>query len=69
MFSTRMFLPWTKLCALFSLAWTGCATTASHRHDYDRNGMVLYFDGAGGGGILTHWGRGVKLGLRSYRCR
>lgn len=43
---------------------SGCATTRAHRHELDRNGLVFYVDGAGGGNALKDYGRGVEQGLR-----
>ncbi len=44
---------------------TGCASTPKHDHARDRNGIVYYLDGAGGGSVLTNWGRGVESGLEA----
>lgn len=41
----------------------GCSQQHEHRHELDQHGQVFYLDGAGGGGVLTNWGRGVKDGL------
>jgi hypothetical protein len=49
--------------ALAMLLTTGCAAMTQHRHDLDAHGVVYYCDGAGGGGPLTDWGRGVRKGL------
>jgi hypothetical protein len=43
----------------------GCASTPKHDHARGRNGIVYYLDGAGGGSILTNWGRGVEVGLEA----
>lgn len=47
-----------------TLAATGCSQANMHNHDLDQNGYVFYLDGAGGGGILTNWGTGVREGLK-----
>lgn len=36
-----------------------------HQHQIDQFGTVFYCDGAGGGSILTDWGRGVQQGLKN----
>ncbi len=54
-------LPWIILAC-----WTpGCAMSDAHDHERDQHGQVVYLDGAGGGGLLTNWGRGVEAGLRA----
>ncbi len=55
-------------CAMISLPiaalLVGCVPSNQHVHELDQHGEVFYFDGAGGGSILTDWGRGVKEGLK-----
>jgi pimeloyl-ACP methyl ester carboxylesterase len=43
----------------------GCAVSHRHDHSVDQHGQVYYLDGAGGGGALTNWGRGVQAGLEA----
>jgi pimeloyl-ACP methyl ester carboxylesterase len=43
---------------------TGCSTQRQMVPDLPgRHGVVYYLDGAGGGSVITDWGRGVKAGL------
>lgn len=51
------------LLALGSLALVGCSQTGGAKN-YSAHGDVYYLDGAGGGGLLSNWGRGVKEGLK-----
>ena len=46
-----------------ALISTGCSQATTHNHDLDQHGYVFYLDGAGGGGLLTNWGTGVREGL------
>ncbi len=41
----------------------GCSAMQPHRHELDQHGLVFYVDGAGGGSVLTDWGREVRDGL------
>lgn len=45
------------------LLLAGCASTQRRDHAADERGVVFYVDGAGGGSVLTDWGRGVQEGL------
>jgi hypothetical protein len=47
------------------LANSGCATTAHSCLSSKALGRVYYVDGAGGGGVLVNWGRGVHQGIRA----
>lgn len=51
------------LAALVSLTIVGCSQTTGSK-DYSSHGDVYYLDGAGGDGLLSNWGRGVKAGLK-----
>ena len=51
--------------ALLALIGTGCASMPEHDRALRQYGEVYYLDGAGGGALLTNWGRGVKSGLRA----
>lgn len=44
-------------------AFAGCRTTSATK-PVAPHGQVYYLDGAGGGGALLSWGRGVRAGLR-----
>lgn len=64
--------PYAALAAAAALAglWSLCGCAAvnnQHRHALDQNGIVFYLDGAGGGSVLTNWGRGVQAGLQLAR--
>lgn len=50
---------------LLSLSFSiiGCSQTGGAKN-YSAHGDVYYLDGAGGGGLLSNWGRGVKSGLQ-----
>lgn len=53
---------------------SGCALPQRAATPTERDDVVFYCDGAGGGGPLTHWGRSVELGLQrdgyegEFRC-
>ncbi len=49
---------------LAAVLLAGCSAAQQHRHELDQFGFVFYADGAGGGSILTDWGRGVAQGLK-----
>ena len=52
---------------LFVAALAGCdqmTAGAASSKNYSSHGDVYYLDGAGGGGLLTNWGRGVRDGLK-----
>ncbi len=54
----------TTLVLMLSAAFGGgCSQLAATGQDYSSHGDVFYLDGAGGGGLLSNWGRGVKSGL------
>jgi len=56
----RFFVPVIPL----GLPWlSGCASTGALHDASGGHGIVYYLDGAGGGGLVTNWGRGVKRGL------
>ncbi len=55
----------TIACGLFTIAIVGCAAPRAHRHELDRFGEVYFLDGAGGGGVLTNKGVGVRAGLKA----
>jgi len=44
----------------------GCdqMTAGTSSQNYSSHGDVYYLDGAGGGGLISNWGRGVKSGLQ-----
>jgi hypothetical protein len=42
----------------------GCSQGTGSAQDYSAHGDVYYLDGAGGGGLISNWGRGVKSGLQ-----
>lgn len=42
----------------------GCRATSGLRNENPPCSVVYYFDGAGGGGVLANWGRGVERGFR-----
>ena len=63
----RCFILLTTLSLITVLA--GCAATHPQRTARDPHGRVFFFDGAGGGGVLTNWGGGVKRGLREAGYR
>ncbi len=44
----------------------GCSQNLAGQQSYtsSSHGDVYYLDGAGGGGLLSNWGRGVKAGLQ-----
>jgi pimeloyl-ACP methyl ester carboxylesterase len=68
--TTSAMFHWTLAAAAAGLAMTcGCSMNAAHRHDLDRHGYVFYCDGAGGGGVLSNWGTGVREGLRQADYR
>lgn len=52
----------------------GCATLQRAATPTERDDVVFYCDGAGGGGLLTSWGHGVQRGLEldgyegEFRC-
>jgi pimeloyl-ACP methyl ester carboxylesterase len=51
-----------------ALVATGCASgtqgLSSGNQDFNDHGVVFYCDGAGGGGLVMNWGRGVQKGLK-----
>lgn len=53
---------------------SGCALPQRAGTATERDDVIFYCDGAGGGGPLTHWGRSVEEGLRrdgyegEFRC-
>lgn len=49
------------LAGLVPLA--GCSQMSTAQTSASSHGDVYYLDGAGGGGVLSNWGRGVKSGL------
>ncbi len=51
------------VAALAALS-AGCVVIEPHRHELDQHGFVFYVDGAGGGSVLTDWGRGFQEGLK-----
>ncbi len=51
------------LMCLLSLAGVACQSTAPEREAQLPHGYVYYLDGAGGGGGLRNYGRGVRKGL------
>lgn len=54
------------LCVVSSLALVsvaGCALPEPDRAERMTRGYVFYLDGAGGGGLLTNWSRGLRAGL------
>lgn len=55
----------TIACGLFTIAIAGCAGPHAHRHELDQFGKVYFVDGAGGGGVLTNKGAGVRVGLKA----
>jgi pimeloyl-ACP methyl ester carboxylesterase len=42
----------------------GCSQMNGGPKDYSSHGDVYYLDGAGGGGLISNWGRGVNSGLQ-----
>lgn len=53
------------ICALALAGLTaGCSEMNGGPKDYSSHGDVYYLDGAGGGGLISNWGRGVKSGLQ-----
>lgn len=59
----RRAIPLLLLSTTGLAAFSGCTATGRHDHDRDQRGVVYYFDGAGGGSLLTDWGHGVRAGL------
>ena len=55
----------TVAIGLFTIAIAGCAGPQSHRHELDQFGQIYFLDGAGGGGVLTNKGVGVRAGLQA----
>jgi pimeloyl-ACP methyl ester carboxylesterase len=53
----------TAFCAAGVMMFSGCLTPEPDRAERLNHGYVVYFDGAGGGSVVTNWGRGVKKGL------
>ena len=51
------------------LANSGCVTAAHSSVSSKALGRVYYMDGAGGGGVLVNWGRGVQEGIRAAGLR
>jgi len=51
------------------LANSGCVTAAHSSVSSKALGCVYYMDGAGGGGVLVNWGRGVREGIRAAGLR
>lgn len=49
--------------ALSSPLIAGCSQNTGSQQSYSAHGDVYYLDGAGGGGVISNWGRGVKSGL------
>lgn len=45
------------------VAAPGCSLSDGRAYESEPQGRVYYFDGAGGGGVLTNWGGGVREGL------
>lgn len=43
---------------------SGCSQMSGGSKDYSSHGDVYYLDGAGGGGLVSNWGYGVKEGLK-----
>lgn len=56
-----------SLFLLFAATMVGCSQNGggSQVNMSSSHGDVYYLDGAGGGGVISNWGRGVKSGLTS----
>jgi hypothetical protein len=48
---------------LVLLTASGCGPSAKDREARMARGYVYYLDGAGGGGLVANWGRGIRDGL------
>lgn len=55
------------VCLLAMMMIVGCSQNFGGRQDNapSSHGDVYYLDGAGGGGVISNWGRGVRSGLAS----
>ncbi|MBE7505414.1 MAG: hypothetical protein HS101_03920 [Planctomycetia bacterium] len=62
--TTHPVRPFVVSLLALAAAASGCSQAEMHNHDLDQNGYVFYLDGAGGGGVLTNWGNGVREGLK-----
>ncbi len=49
---------------LAMMVGSGCVTDEVDHQQLEQLGQVCYLDGAGGGGLLTNWGSGVREGLK-----
>ncbi len=62
------------IALLCAMAATGCASVQRAATPTERDDVVFYCDGAGGGGPLTNWGASVQRGLEldgyegDFRC-
>lgn len=57
-------IPVLMLLILAGLApMAGCSQMSATQTAASSHGDVYYLDGAGGGGVISNWGRGVKSGL------
>lgn len=53
--------------ALFASLGVGCSQMSPAAPQADQissHGDIYYLDGAGGGGVISNWGRGVKAGMQ-----
>lgn len=48
---------------LTAISGAGCSEMSPSQTVASTHGDVYYLDGAGGGGVISNWGRGVKAGL------